>query len=171
MDVFAALTSRKVARNFAQRPVELDKLKLIVDAGRHAMSAMNLQPWQFIIVTDRVRLRSIASHCSSGAFVADAPAAIVVIKGTSAKNPFIETDCAQAVQNIANAAWALGLGTCWVGFFEEEPLARMLGVPKDWKIFTILPIGYPDPAVPPKRGSLRPRSQTVHFEAYGRQEP
>jgi nitroreductase len=75
MDALEAITGRRVQRAFDGRRVESEALRKIVDAGRHAMSARNLQPWRFIVVESRDRLREIGALCSTGRFVADAPAA------------------------------------------------------------------------------------------------
>jgi nitroreductase len=166
MDALEAITKRRVQRAFDSRPVDPDALAQIVDAGRHAMSARNLQPWRFIVVESRERLRQIGSLSSTGRFVADAPAAIVVLKEV-ANERWADIDCAQAVQNMANAAWALGLGTCWVGNFDAAKIGEILGVPRDWAIFTILPFGYPDPKNPPQARPLKPREEQVFHERYG----
>ena len=80
MDAIETMASRRVQRAFAGKAVEPDKLEKIVDAGRHAMSARNLQPWQFVVVRDRARLREIGALCSTGRFVPDPPAAIGSIR-------------------------------------------------------------------------------------------
>src|SRR5215468_3236035 len=149
MEAIEAIKTRRVQRAFSLRDVEPDKLERIVDAGRHAMSARNMQPWQFIVVRDRARLKQMGELCSTGKFVSDAPAAIVVLKNTENAR-WGDVDCAQAVQNMAVAGWALGLGTCWVGNFDKEKLGAMLEVPALWAIFTILPFGYASPARPPE---------------------
>jgi nitroreductase len=166
METLEAILTRRVVRAFANRPVEMDKLLRIVEAGRHAMSAKNMQPWQFIILRSRENITAIAPYCTTGKFVAEAPAAVVVLKDV--QNPlWADIDCAQAVQNMATAAWSLGIGTCWVGNFEAEPISRHLGVPNGWGLFTIMPMGYPDPKTPPKKQVLKPRSEIVHFEKWG----
>jgi nitroreductase len=170
MDAIEATLSRRVQRAFADRAVEPAKLEKIVDAGRHAMSARNLQPWQFIVVRDRARLGEIGALCSTGRFVADSPAAVVVLKDAGNKR-WADIDCAQAVQNMANAGWALGLGTCWVGNFDAEKLGAMLGAPAGWTIFTVLPFGYPHPEHPPEARPLRARREQVHYERYGNPKP
>jgi nitroreductase len=166
MDAIKAIIERKVSRSFARNPVDPALLVQIVDAGRHAMSARNLQPWQFIVIEDAAQLRRIGALCTTGKFVADAPAAIVVLKDSS-NTRWADIDCAQAVQNMATAAWSLGLGTCWVGNYDGPQIAHILGVPDSWAIFTILPFGYPDNANPPQGKPLKARSQVVHFERYG----
>lgn len=166
MDALEAIAGRKVIRAFADRPVEPDKLRRIIDAGRHAMSARNLQPWQFIVVQDRARLKEIGELCSTGRFISTSPAAIVVLKDV-ANSRWADIDCAHAVQNMANAAWALGLGTCWVGNFDAHKIAAMLEVPQGWAILTVLPFGYPDQNNPPQPRPLKPRSEVVHYERCG----
>ncbi len=166
MDALSAILTRKVVRQFAPRPVELDQLKRIVDAGRHAMSARNLQPWQFIVVRSADTLRELGALCSTGRFVANAPAAIVVLKDT-ANQRWADTDCAQAVCNMADAAWAMGLGTCWVGNFDAGAIAQRLGVPENCAVFTVLPFGYPDSGNPPQPKPLKPQGEILHFERFG----
>ncbi len=170
MDALEAIKSRKVQRSFVDRPVEPDKLRAIVDAGRHAMSARNLQPWQFIVIAKRDTLKAIGALCSTGKFIADAPAAIAVLKDLG-NTRWADVDCAQAVQNMANAAWALGLGTCWVGNFDAAKLAELLGIPQGWAIFTILPFGYADAKSPPQPRPLKPRRDMVHYERFGQPKP
>jgi nitroreductase len=166
MDVLEVIKSRRVQRAYANRPVELEKLRALVDAGRHAMSARNLQPWNFIVIRDRARLKQLAELCTTGKFVSEAPAAIAILKDTNNAR-WADVDCAQAVMNIANAAWSMGLGTCWVGNFEGDKIERLLEVPQGWAIFTILPFGYQDEKNPPQAKPLKPRAEVVHFERFG----
>ena len=118
MDALEAIRTRRVARAYSERPVGLGELKRIIDAGRHAMSARNLQPWRFLVVRERATMREMGALCTTGRYVAEAPAAIVVLKDRG-NTRWADVDCAHAVQNMANAAWAMGLGTCWVGNFDS----------------------------------------------------
>ena len=170
MDAIEAIKSRRVQRAFDSREVELDKLEMIVDAGRQAMSARNMQPWQFIVVRDRAMLKKIGELCSTGRFVSDAPSAIVVLKNTE-NTRWADIDCGQAVQNMAVVGWGLELGTRWVGNFDNAKLSEMLGVPALWAIFTILPFGYTDPKRAPEARPLRSRKEMVHYERYGTPSP
>lgn len=170
MDAIEAITTRKALRAFAPDKVDPEKLRQIVDAGRHAMSARNLQPWQFVIIYDRDRIRDIGALCATGKFVSDAPAAVVVLKDTS-NTRWADIDCAQAVQNMATAAWSLGLGTCWVGNFDGQKISQILGVPPPWEIFTILAFGYPNSKSPPQSRPLKPRREIVHYEHWGQYRP
>jgi nitroreductase len=166
MEALEAILSRRVQRTFSDKPVEPDKLTKIVDAGRHAMSARNMQPWQFIVIRNRDTLKEIGALCSTGKFVADSPSAIVVLKDVGNAR-WADVDCAQAVQNMADAGWAVGLGTCWVGNFDGGKIGAMLGVPTGWAIFTILPFGYADPKNLPQARPLKPRREVVHHERFG----
>ncbi|MGD0671486.1 MAG: nitroreductase family protein [Candidatus Binatus sp.] len=166
MDALEAILSRRVQRAFSDKPVEREKLSKIVEAGRHAMSARNLQPWNFVVIQNPDRLKEIGALCSTGRFVALSPSAIVVLKDV-ANARWADVDCAQAVQNMANAGWALGLGTCWVGNFDGAKIGAILGVKDGWAIFTILPFGYADPKNPPQAKPLKPRCEIVHYERVG----
>ncbi len=166
MDALKAIMGRRVLRAFAAQAVEPEKLAQIVEAGRHAMSARNLQPWQFIVVRDRETLRQLGELSTTGRFVGQSPSAIAVLKDKT-NTRWADVDCAQAVQNMANAGWALGLGTCWVGNFDAAKIGQLLGAPEQWAVFTILPFGYPEPANPAQTRPLKPRAETVHFERFG----
>ena len=166
MDAIDAIMNRKVQRAFATKPVEADQLAKIVEAGRHAMSARNLQPWQFIVVRDRERLKAMGAVCTTGRFVTDAPAAVVILKDLG-NTRWADVDCAQAVQNMATAGWALGLGTCWVGNFDAAKLREILAYPDGWEVFTILPFGYADEKNPPQARPLKKRAEMVHYERFG----
>ncbi len=170
MDAIEAITTRKALRAFAPDSIEPEKLKQIIDAGRHAMSARNLQPWQFVVIHSRDRIRDIGALCTTGRFVSDAPVAIVVLKDTG-NSRWGDIDCAQAVQNMATAGWSLGLGTCWVGNFDAPKISQMLGVPDQWAIFTILAFGYPNSAHPPQSKPLKPRHEVVYYERWGNRQP
>ena len=170
MDAIEAITTRKAVRAFAPGNIEPGKLRQIIDAGRHAMSARNLQPWQFVVIYDRDKIREIGALCATGKFVSDAPLAIVVLKDTS-NTRWADIDCAQAVQNMATAAWSLGLGTCWVGNFDGQKISQILAVPSQWAIFTILAFGYPNSANLPQSRPLKSRHEVVHYEQWGRHRP
>jgi nitroreductase len=170
MDALEAIISRRVQRSFADKPVEREKLDKIVDAGRHAMSARNMQPWQFVVIQNRDSLKEIGALCSTGRFVAESPSAIAVLKDTGNAR-WADVDCAQAVQNMADAGWALGLGTCWVGNFDGARIGAMLGIKDGWALFTILPFGYRDPKNPPQARPLKPRGEMVHYERVGNPRP
>ena len=169
MDALQAILTRKVVRKYSSRPVSLEQIEQLVEAGRHAMSAMNRQPWSFVIVRQPQILRELGALTPHGQFIAEVPAAIVVLKTLEGR--FSDEDCAQAVQNIANAAWAMGLGTCRPGVDNEARIGELLGLPAQAQIFTIMPIGYPDESSPPEGRPLKKRGETTYHERFGQTRP
>jgi len=169
METLQAILTRKVTRKYSRRAVALDQLQKLVEAGRHAMSARNRQPWNFIVVRDAATLAEIGRVTPNGPFIAEAPAAIVVLQAKEGR--FDAEDCAQAVQNIANAAWDMGLGTCRPGIANPGRIKELLGIPEQWEVYTVMPIGYPDEHEPPQKRPLKKHRETTHYERFGRDRP
>ena len=114
----------------------------IVDCGRLAASAINIQPWLFIAVEDEDLRRRIADATDYGKFIADAPVCIAVF----CRNVkyFVE-DGSAATQNILNAARAHGLASCWVAGHQKPYAARirdLLGLPEEYRLVSLVPVGY-----------------------------
>lgn len=163
MDTLECIATRRSIRKFLDIPVEFEKLGNILDAGRHAPSAGNLQDWKFILVTEDADRENVAKACLEQYWISAAPVIVVVCTdpertkrfyGASGERFSIQ-DGAAAVQNMLLAAHAEGLASCWVGAFEDELLKRALGVPANVIIHAVLPLGYADEKVPmPWRLSL-----------------
>lgn len=168
MDALQAILTRRAVRKFARQPVALEQLQKIVDAGRHAMSALNRQSWNFIIVRNPETLGRLGTLIAHGTYIAEAPAAIAVLKFDADR--FAEVDCSHAVQNMADAAWAMGLGTCRPGLDDQREVKALLGVPQEWSVFTVMPIGHPDPNNPPQGRGLKPRDDSVHYERFAKHQ-
>ncbi len=141
VEVFGCILSRRSIRSFKQTPLPNHALERILEAARWAPSAVNRQPWQFITIRDRETLAKIASLASYGSFISQAPVAIAVITDPSTRWHLI--DGSGAVQNMALAAWEMGIGTCWVGSLEREKVKEILQIPRDLHLLTVLPFGYP----------------------------
>jgi nitroreductase len=142
---------RYSCRRFAGTNLSRAELEHILEAAVWAPSAGNLQPWRFIVVTaDELKARlAEAAHQN---FVAEAPVVIVVcaVPGESARrygergrSLYSLQDTAAATQNILLAAAELGLGSCWVGAFEEPAAAKALGLPPAWRPVALVPLGHP----------------------------
>lgn len=134
-------------------PVEMRKIGDILDAGRMAPSAGNLQTWRFVLVVDEDKRRKIADACLQQFWIASAPVHIVVCADTDetkmyygerGEKLYAVQNAAAAVQNMLLAAHAHGLGAAWVSAFEEGQLSNLLGVPPTYAIQTVIPIGYAD---------------------------
>jgi nitroreductase len=141
--------ARRSVRGFQQRPVAREHLLAVLEAGRLAPSACNLQPWRFVVVTERGELDRLAA-CYARDWFRTAPAAIVVCgdhdrswKRGDGKD-HADVDAAIAADHMTLAAAELGLGTCWICAFDPAVLRACLRLPASREPIVLLPIGYPD---------------------------
>ncbi|MBU1111332.1 MAG: nitroreductase family protein [archaeon] len=160
-DLLPIIKSRRNIQEFLPKPVDWDKVSRIIDAGRHAPSSGNLQDWKFIVVMDQDKKHEIAEISMEQYEIAVAPVLIVVCSepekveryyGLRGRNLFSIQNCAAAVQNMLLEAYSLGLGTRWVGAFDEDRLKATLGIPEEARAQAIVAIGYPKyvPEKPPR---------------------
>ena len=150
------LRSRFSCRRFADRPVDDATLRALLDDARWAPSGGNLQPWRFVIVRRSRTTAKLAGDAHGQRFLAEAPVVIVVCAvpaesavryGARGGELYALQDTAAAVQNLLLSATARGLGTCWVGAFDEASVSRTLDLPAGWRPMAMVPLGYP--AEPP----------------------
>lgn len=173
MDTLECIATRRCIRKFLDIPVEFEKLGNILDAGRHAPSAGNLQDWKFILITDEGMRNEIAKSCVEQFWIATAPVVIIVCTepdktkrfyGQSGEKFSIQNSAA-VVQNMLLAAHAEGLGACWVGAFEDEAVRRLLDIPDSVMVQAVIPIGYADEKVPvPLRFTLE---NLIYIDSWG----
>jgi nitroreductase len=170
MDVSEAIRNRRSVRKYQTRNIENDKLDRVLEAGRLAPSARNLQEWRFVVVRDGSRRKRLAEAAKGQTFVGEAP---VVIAACATVTDYVMTcgqltypiDLAIALEHMVLAAAAEGLGTCWIGAFYEEEVKKVLNIPPEVRVVALLPIGYPDESPSP-----RPRKEMkeiVAFETWG----
>ncbi len=142
---------RYSCRRFAPTPLTGSEVEAILDAAVWAPSAGNLQPWRFLVVTSDI-LRRRLSNAAGQAFVGEAPVVIVVCAvpresfpryGERGTSLYCLQDTAAAVENILLAATELGLGSCWVGAFDEAAAAEALELPAGWRPVAMVPLGRP----------------------------
>lgn len=163
MDLFEIIKMRRSTRKFdPTKPVDERMVAKILEAAIWAPSAGNTQSWRFQVVRDpklKARLATDAGHQS---FINDAPVVIVVCAdldhlersyGERGRFTYALQDTAAAIENMLLAITALGLGCCWIGAFNEEAAAKILGLPNDLRPVAMLPIGVPAerPKPPPRR--------------------
>jgi nitroreductase len=156
MNLMQAIRTRRSIRNNQDRLVEEEKLLAVLEAGRLAPSAKNMQDWRFIVVRDFATRQRLAEAARDQQFVAQAPVVIAAC-GTSdlvmtCGQPAYAIDVAIAVDHMTLAAASLDLGTCWIGAFYEDKVKAILGVPQEVRVVALLPLGYPA-----KQPSPRPR--------------
>jgi nitroreductase len=164
MDALTAIASRWSTRVFAAKPLSRDVIEKIVDAGRRAPTARNVQPWEFVVVTGAEARRKIADLCDYGKFIAKAPACIAVF--CQETKYYLEDGCA-AAENILIAATALGVASCWVAG-DKKPycgaIAQLLDVPSGYKLICLIALGHADS--PGKPTPKRELQQVLHWEKF-----
>jgi len=143
MELYDAIRIRRSVRAYEDRPVPREALNRILEAARQAPSANNLMPWHFIVVTDPAARLAIAESGNYGKFLAKTPLVIVAVGDATAAPKWYAVDTAIALEHCALAAAAEGLGSCWIGSFEEETVRKLLSVPQGQKIVALLALGYP----------------------------
>jgi nitroreductase len=149
MGVMTAIKMRRSIRHYKDMPVEKHKLDKVLEAGRLAPSAGNLQEWEFIVVRDKTTREELAIATCNQKFVSEAQ---VVIVACATLTDYV-MDCGQlaypidvaiAVDHMTLEAVEEGLGTCWVGSFYEGEVKKILGIPDNIRVVTLLTIGYPE---------------------------
>ena len=169
MDFLELVTSRYSVRSYEDRPVEREKLDRILEAVRLAPSGSNRQPWKFVVVRDPDTRSRLVPACYGQKFVAEAP---VVIAGVGLMPdrvmrcdiPGDPVDVAIAMEHLALAAAAEGLGTCWIGAFYQDQVREVLGIPETAKVVQCMTLGYPADAPRPK--SRKPLGEIVCYDRW-----
>lgn len=173
MNVLEAIRNRRVVRQFKPEIIPDDVLFKILEAARWAPSPFNTQPWEFIIIKDKERLKSISKYARYSGYLEAVPMAIgVVVAHINGKFTWIESigepkfAAAMAVQNMMLAAWELGVGTCWVSI-ERDKVGEILNVPKTHFLLTIVPVGYPlEPPQERDDSSRKKLNDLIFYERY-----
>lgn len=163
MDTIEALKTRRCVRAYTGQPVAREVLADLVDCGRLAASGRNVQPWEFVVVTDPEMLSAIGEATDFGRFIAQAAACILVLCQTT---KYYLEDGANASQNILVAAHAHGLGGCWVAGDKKpyaETIRRAIGAPEGFRLISLLAIGHP--AENPVK-EKRPLTEVLHWEKF-----
>jgi nitroreductase len=165
-DLLELIKIRQSDRNYTDKKVEKEKIDRILEAGRLAPSACNAQPWKFILVDDKEKLRQISIAASAkligmNSFAAQAPLQIVVIRekanftsrigGTIKKRDYSLIDIGIASEHICLQAAAEGLGSCMIGWFDEKMVKDILEIPSSKRVELLITIGYPGKETREKR--------------------
>jgi nitroreductase len=162
--------SRRSIRRFEDKDVTKDQLMQLIDAAQSAPSAGNCQPWYFYVVKNKKLQAEMKASAYNQDFVLSAPACIVICTdkkrsegryGERGKNLYCIQDTAAAIQNILLCAKNMGLGTCWVGAFDEVKVSQILNLAADFRPVAIIPVGYPAEDFKPQH--RRPIDEIVTF--------
>ncbi len=148
MDILDFIKSRRSIRKFLDKPIEKENLDKILEAARWAPSAGNCQPWRFIVVTDRQRIKKFDPFFHQP-WVINAPTIIVVLsapedsrKRYGPSSEWFVQDCAAASQNMLLMAHGLGLGAVWIGAFSKEAVRKELEIPSQYEVFGLICLGH-----------------------------
>ncbi|MDP8315580.1 MAG: nitroreductase family protein [Candidatus Celaenobacter antarcticus] len=152
MNVYEAILSRKSIRSYDTKQLEDDKLDKILEAGRLAPSWQNKQCWQYVVVKDKDTIGKLALKSGliskSNFFIKDAPVVIVACanpndSGHLNGQDYYLVDVAISFQQMMLAAWEMGIGSCWLGAFNDKKVQEILGIPEKLKVVALSPFGYP----------------------------
>ena len=143
MEVFEAIQKRYSCRKYLEKDIPKDLILKILEAARLAPSAGNIQPWFFIIVNDKEKKEIIAKSGRWASFIEKAPIVIVGCGNKEASPKWYEVDVSIAMEHMVLEATELGLGTCWVGSFDEKKVKEILKIPEKYEVIALLAIGYP----------------------------
>ncbi|MBC8461748.1 MAG: nitroreductase family protein [Deltaproteobacteria bacterium] len=163
MDALEAIRARRSIRQYQSKPIPKEVIEQIVDCGRWAPTAMNQQPWKFVVVTDEAMRTQIADITDYGKFIAQAPACVAVFCEDTMY--YLEDGCA-AVENILLGATALGVGSCWVAGDKKkycEEVTRLLDVPSGYKLIALIALGY---AAQPGRARKKSLDEVLCWEKW-----
>ena len=165
MSVLSAIQGRRSIRKYSDKPIEEEKLLKVLEAARLSPSAKNQQEWKFIVVKDS-KTRENLTEAIGQPFVGEAPI-ILVCCGTEPESimrcgqPRYTVDLSIATAYMILEAHEQGLGTCWLGSFDENKVKEILGVPEKVRVVAITPLGYPN-----ESPSQRPRKELEEIISY-----
>ena len=149
MDAYDAIVTRRSVRNFTDEKLGDEAVDKILEAAMLAPSAVNKQPWSFVVIDDRAILDDVPTVHPHAAFAKEAPIAILVCGERNAAHlpPYMDQDCSAATENILLAAHALGYGGVWCGVYPDETrvegFRRLCRIPADVTPFALVVIGRP----------------------------
>ena len=163
MDAIECLKTRRSVRSYKQGEVDRGVIEDIVDCGRLAATAINIQPWKFVAVTDRELLKQIASTTDHGKFISDVSCCVAVF---CEDTKYYLEDGSAATQNMLLAAHAHGLGSCWVAGDKKTyctAIRDLLKLPDDYRLISLIAIGHTESVPSPAKKSLH---EVLHWEQY-----
>ena len=161
-------------RSYEDDQVSDEFLFKVLDAARLAPSAGNVQPWHFIVVKDREKRAAIAKGCRYGKFLSESPVVIIACGDRKASTRWYSADTVIALEHIVLAATGLGLGSCWIGMFNEKEICNMVNLPENFEIIALISLGYPRDKTDlwaKILQTIRPRKKLdyiLSFEVYGK---
>jgi len=164
VDVKTAISTRRSIRKYEKKPIPAELLDELLECARQAPSACNDQRWAMIVVTEEDTKQRLVKASGGQRFVGDCSAYLVAVAEREA--PYPEVDVAIALDHISLMAAERGLGTCWIGDFDQEEVKEVLGIPKDRVVPICLTLGYPAQSPPARK--RKPQSELFQRGLWGR---
>ncbi|MCD4820442.1 MAG: nitroreductase family protein [Candidatus Cloacimonetes bacterium] len=167
--ILKAIEDRFSVRKFKNIPIEEDKLNAILKAAQLSPSAKNVQPWKFVVIKDKQMRDQLPAICKGQKFVSQAPVTIAVCCNNLG---YIMT-CGQKTASVDGAivgahitlqAVELGLGSCWIGAFYQDKMAKLINLPDEFEVIALFPIGYPD--IEKGKRNLKSISEIVVYDRF-----
>jgi len=163
IDAIQAMRTRRSIRTYSSQPVERKIIEEIVDCARLAPTAMNDQPWDFVVITSKEALASIPPMLGHAEFIANAAFAVLVL---ARDTNYAVDDCCAATENLLIAGAAHGLGSCWVAGTKQAygpVVAKAFGAPEDRQLIAIVSFGYPAETPTVEKRALE---DVLHWERF-----
>ena len=168
LSLMEIIQGRRSIRAYSDKPVEQEKLEAVLEAARLAPSARNRQKWQFIIVTDPIVKQAMAEACFDQPSVKTAPVFIAVVdeepEMMTCRQPVEAVDASIALSFLILKAHEEGLGTCWLGYFDQEKVKAALCIPESMSVVAATPLGYP--AESPNARDRKPLEEIIRYNKY-----
>lgn len=164
MDALKAIKERRSVRDFNEQGIPKGVIEDIIDCARLAPSANNVQPWEFVVITDKDIKKKIADITDYGKFITQAPVCIIVF---CQDTKYYLEDGSAATENILIVAQAYGLGTCWVAGDKKPYVSQineLVNIPLKFKLVSLVALGYPKEEARPH--GKRPLKEVIHWEKY-----
>ncbi len=170
MNVSEAIRLKRAVRKFKDEPLPEEAILAILNAGRRAQSAKNMQPWHFIAIQDRGTLKALSGMGNWASHLANAALGVAIITPPPETRFSMMFDAGQAAAYMQLAAWEMGIASCPATIYEPEKARQLLGFPSDLEIHVALSFGYPADADAlsrsPQKGGRKPFSESIHWEKW-----
>lgn len=171
MSVLQVIRDRRSVRRYNGDPVPEETLARVLEAARMAPSAKNIQPWKFVVVRDRETKVGLAKAAFGQSFMSEADIVVAACgfpeKAYPRQGSFMNSwpiDVAIAFEHLVLQAAEEGLGTCWIGAFDEAAAKAVLGVPADVRVMAMTPLGWPMES--PRPRGRKPLDDIVSYDRY-----
>jgi nitroreductase len=179
------ILARSSIRCYDPRPVPDEHILSVIEAARLAPSASNGQPWRFVVARDESARNDLSRRCFSGIFsptrfAASAPviialcaerAAIIEAAKSLKDSAMYQLDCGIAGEHLVLRAAELGLGTCWIGWFNRRGAHQALGVPLHVRVVCLIAMGYPARGQRPRRKVRKSLDSILWLNSWGKSYP